>query len=159
MMIYVYIYIEGRHLCIYATGENFAWRFHGDHSTNYPYRLSGAARCPCITWHKLIALLRRWVFWPKFSAETSFERHFFHVGRGHTDTPYLYSIYILEPKWPPCFGWNFGLVLWGWPSKIEVSWVLFPSQVGPPKTYLEPKWPLVFWLEKTLVLQGEKPPK
>lgn len=125
----VYIYIEGRHICIYATGENFAWRFHGDHSTNYPYRLSGAARCPCITWHKLIALLRRWVFWPKFSAETSFERHFF-MWEGGILTHPIYIVYISQNPNDP-------LVLVGilalFPSIVEghggsISMVNYPPQ-------------------------------
>ena len=39
---------------------------------------------------------------------------------------YVHNIY-LEPKWPTCFDWNFGLVFfrgWGWPSKIEAIYVL-----------------------------------
>ena len=31
----------------------------------------------------------------------------------------------------PCFDWNFGLVLGGWPSKMEVIWVL-GVDFGPP---------------------------
>ena len=33
----------------------------------------------------------------------------------------------------PCFDWNFGLVLGGWPSQIEVMWV--------PGIYIRPKVP------------------
>ena len=40
----------------------------------------------------------------------------------HQPTSWCRDIY-LEPFDDPCFDWNFGLVLGGWSSKIEVVWV------------------------------------
>ena len=82
---------------------------------------------------------------------------FFQVGRAYTHTLSAYYEY-LEPKWPVVLVGK-GLVLWGWPSKIEVSWVLFPSQFGPPRPTLEPNWPLVLIGKDPCVWRVEKPTK
>ena len=31
--------------------------------------------------------------------------------------------YLENPNGAPCFDWNLGRVLEGWPSNIEISWV------------------------------------
>ena len=101
---YMYIYYIFVYICNWG---NFVRRFRGDHSTSH---LSGAARCPCITWHKLIALLRRWVFCRSFQQEVR-ERFFFMVARAYTPYVYLYIVNLDAPKltWNPndlCFDWT-----------------------------------------------------
>ena len=162
-MIYVYIYIyrgetyiEGRHIYIYihtfATGRSL----HG----GFVVTTQRATLTPCQEPRGVPASRgTNWslccdvgFFGRSFQRKLRLRGIFFQVGRAYTHTLSAYYIY-LEPNWPVVLVGK-GLVLWGWPSKIEVSWVLFPSQFGPPRPTSNPIDPL-FWLEKTLVLEGE----
>ena len=55
--------------------------------------------------------------------------------------PYIYLYIYLEPKWPFVLVGK-GLVLEGWPSKIEVSWILGI-------------WVCIFWGSATLSKAGK----